>query len=142
MNNLWYNDFNKYFGESNNSIINKHHFVSYEDFLENKIMSILKSDFFSIETNNKVINLKFSNIKFIKPTISPNECRLKNLNYTLKINIDINFNIENEQPIIINDYTLCEVPALVLSKYCYLYDIIKDKSTLEKKMSYILMVNV
>ena len=46
MNNLWYNDFNKYFGESNNSIINKHHFVSYEDFLENKIMSILKSDFF------------------------------------------------------------------------------------------------
>ena len=125
MNNLWYDDFNKYFNTNNNSIINKHHFLSYNDFLENKIMSILKSDFFSIQSNNKVINIDFSNIQIIKPTLYPNECRLKNLNYFLKINIDISFNIQNEEPIIINDYTLCEIPVLVLSKYCNLYNTIK-----------------
>ena len=133
MNNFWYDDFNKYFDKNNNSIINKHHFLSYNDFLENKIMSILKSDFFAIQSNNKVIDIKFSNIQIIKPSVYPNECRLKNLNYFLKINIDISFNIQNEEPIIINDFTLCEIPVLVLSKYCNLYDNINNKSDLEVK---------
>ena len=66
-------DFYKYF--SNENLINKHHFLSYNDFLENKIKSILNSDFFSIESINKVINIKFTNIKFVKSDYTPNECR-------------------------------------------------------------------
>ena len=71
------NDFYKYFDSEN--LINKHHFLSYNDFLENKIKSILNSDFFAIESINKVINIKFSNIKFVKSDYSPNECRLKKI---------------------------------------------------------------
>ena len=77
MNNFWYDDFSKYFDKNNNSIINKHHFLSYDDFLENKINDILQSDFFSIQSNNKVIDIKFSNVVKKKPTLYPNECRLK-----------------------------------------------------------------
>ena len=32
--NKWYNDFNKYFNQTKKSIINKHHFESYNDFIE------------------------------------------------------------------------------------------------------------
>ena len=67
------NDFYKYFDSEN--LINKHHFLSYNDFLENKIKSILNSDFFAIESINKAINIKFSNINFVKSEYSPNECR-------------------------------------------------------------------
>tara|TARA_B110001450_G_scaffold23499_1_gene20966 strand:+ start:999 stop:1160 length:162 start_codon:yes stop_codon:yes gene_type:complete len=39
MNNIeWYNDFNKYFNQIESSIINKHHFESYNDFI-NKLES-------------------------------------------------------------------------------------------------------
>lgn len=33
-NNEWYNDFNKYFNQTINSVINKHHFESYNNFIE------------------------------------------------------------------------------------------------------------
>jgi len=133
MNNFWYDDFNKYFDKNNNSIINKHHFLSYNDFLEKKIESMLKSEFFSIQSNNKIIDISFSNITKNPSTLYPNECRLQNQNYFLKINVDISFNIQNEEPIIINDFTLCEIPILVLSKYCNLYNHINNKSDLEVK---------
>ena len=31
--NNWYNDFNKYYNQINTTIINKHHFESYNDFI-------------------------------------------------------------------------------------------------------------
>ena len=90
MSNLnWYNDFEKMYYETNKTIINKHHFESYHDFLENKLNEIINDDsnVFKIESSNKVISVKFSNIEFRKPLnnkgepLIPNECRLKNLNY-------------------------------------------------------------
>ena len=124
-------DFYKYF--SNENLINKHHFLSYNDFLENKIKSILNSDFFSIESVNKVINIKFTNIKFVKSDYTPNECRLKNLNYYLKVNVTLNLNIKNEDSIIIDNFTLCEIPLLVLSKYCNLYDLVNNEDSKSNK---------
>ena len=124
-------DFYKYF--SNENLINKHHFLSYNDFLENKIKSILNSDFFSIESINKIINIKFTNVKFVKSDYTPNECRLKNLNYYMKVNVTVNLNIKNEDSIIINDFTLCEIPLLVLSKYCNLYDLVDNEDSNSNK---------
>ena len=83
----WYDDFEKMYYETNKTIINKHHFESYHDFLENKLNEIINdnSNVFKIESSNKIISIKFSNIEFKKPLnnkgepLIPNECRLKNL---------------------------------------------------------------
>ena len=55
------------------------------------------------------------------------------MNYYLKVNVTINLNIKNEDPIILDDFTLCEIPLLVLSKYCNLYDLINNQNINKKK---------
>ena len=137
----WYNDFEKMYYESNKTIINKHHFESYHDFLENKLNEILNdnSNVFKIESSNKVISVKFSNIQFKKPLsdngepLIPNECRLKNLNYFLDVIVTVTINIKDTIPIIINDFEFCKLPIQVLSKQCNLHDYLENKSSNDYK---------
>ena len=119
MSNLnWYNDFEKMYYETNKTIINKHHFESYHDFLENKLNEIINDDsnVFKIESSNKVISVKFSNIEFRKPLnnkgepLIPNECRLKNLNYFLDVIVTVTINIKDTTPIVIDDFEFCKLP--------------------------------
>ena len=129
----WYNDFEEYYYENNRTIINKHHFESYNDFLYNKINEIINDSFFKIESLNKVINIVLSDIYFTKPLnenmelLLPNECRLKNLNYFLIMKGKLTVNIKDKEPIIIENFDICEVPLQVLSNECNLYEKINNK---------------
>lgn len=138
----WYGDFNKYYNEDILSLINKHHFNSYDDFLKNRIKSIIYNDYFKIESSNKVIQVTFENLDFKLPTndnnepLMPNECRLKNLSYLLKVMVTANIEIKKEAPIKIHDVVLFEVPIMVLSKYCNLYKKIegKDENSIKSEL--------
>ncbi len=130
--NNWYNDFNKYYNQINTTIINKHHFESYNDFISKIIDGsiINKNEYFKLYKKiNGIelqVNIASEDIELQLYNETPNECRLKNISYLLKINIkkvtvniddltiDVNFN--NEEP-----YKLCEIPILLLSNYCNLY---------------------
>ena len=134
MNNLnWYEDFKELYYENNKTIINKHHFDSYHDFLYNKINEIINDKFFKIESNNEIIKIEFSDLCFIKPknnnmeALLPNECRLKNLNYFLKVSVTVIITIKDLEIIKLKDFILCELPIQVLSKECNLYEKMDDK---------------
>ena len=128
----WYDDFNQYYNNHSTSIINKHHFESYSDFLQNKIEQIITHPFFKIQSSNDNISITFSNIKFIKPTnndgslLTPNQCRLNNINYSLIVTVTITMNINSENTIQIDDFEFCEIPIQVLSEYCNLTQLIND----------------
>ena len=139
MNNIdWYKDFSKFYNQLNTTIINKHHFESYNDFIE-KLLSgeMINNNYFKLKkTVNGIdlyVEINRENIKIIPSSESPNECRLKNKTYHLKVIID-------EVTIILDDihkipvkfekneeFILCEIPILLLSNYCYLYNTMKDK---------------
>ena len=55
----WYDDFNQYYNNHSTSIINKHHFESYSDFLQNKIKQIITHPFFKIQSSNDNISITF-----------------------------------------------------------------------------------
>jgi len=129
----WYIDFNKYYNHINTTVINKHHFESYNDFISKIIDGsiINNNDYFQLKKKVNGVNLliKINNSDIIEETFeyTPNECRLKNISYLIKINIkkvtvvvnddleiDVNFN-EGEY------FKLCEIPILLLSNYCNLY---------------------
>ena len=129
MDNVWYNDFNKYFYEYYNTpFLNQHHFSSYEDFLNNKINEIISHDFFKIISSNNKLQLKISNIECITPEKFPNECRLNEINYSLKVfvTIDIELNGISIFTNPINNYELCEIPIQILSTRCTLYKKINE----------------
>ena len=86
-------------------------------FLENKLNEIINDDsnVFKIESSNKVISVKFSNIEFRKPLnnkgepLIPNECRLKNLNYFLDVIVTVTIFIKDTTPIVIDDFEFCKL---------------------------------
>ena len=129
----WYIDFDKYYNHINTTVINKHHFESYNDFISKIIDGsiINNNDYFKLKkrVNGVDLLIKINNSDIVEETFeyTPNECRLKNISYLLKINIkkvtvvvnddleiDVNFN-EGEY------FKLCEIPILLLSNYCNLY---------------------
>ena len=132
--NNWYNDFNKYYNHINSTIINKHHFESYNDFIS-KILDgsiINNNEYFKLKKKingiDLVVDIDDSDIELETYEFTPNECRLKNISYLLKINIkkctvslnnndlkiEINFNKDEY-------FKLCEIPILLLSDYCNIY---------------------
>ena len=139
----WYDDFNQYYNNHSTSIINKHHFESYSDFLQNKIKQIITHPFFKIQSSNDNISITFDNINFIKPKnkdgslLTQNQCRLNNINYSLIITVTITMNIHSANTIKIDDFELCEIPIQVLSEYCNLTELINgnvDPENIKKKL--------
>ena len=139
----WYDDFNQYYNNHSTSIINKHHFESYSDFLQNKIKQIITHPFFKIQSSNDNISITFDNINFIKPKnkdgtlLTPNQCRLNNINYSLIITVTITMDINSANTIKIDDFEFCEIPIQVLSEYCNLTELINenvDPENIKKKL--------
>jgi len=134
----WYTDFNKFYNQINTTIINKHHFESYNDFIEKIVNgSILSNNYFKLQrkinTTNLVIDINKDDIILEKSPYIPNECRLNNYNYSLKIKIK-SFNLRLNTftiPITFEEdeqFILCEIPILLLSKHCNLYQNMIDKT--------------
>ena len=130
--NNWYTDFNKYYNHINTTIINKHHFESYNDFIA-KILDgsiINKNEYFKLYKKiNGVdlqVNIASDDIILELNQKTPNICRLQNISYVLRINIkkvtinidDIVLNVDFNSD---NLFKLCEIPILLLSNYCNLY---------------------
>ena len=148
--NNWYTDFNKYYNHINTTIINKHHFESYNDFI-GKILDgsiINNNEYFKLHKKINGVDLhvkiKSEDITLDLNKETPNMCRLQNISYLLKISIkkllviiddielEINFNDDEY-------FKLCEIPVLLLSNYCNLYINMKNKNSNEYK--YILYKN-
>ena len=140
--NNWYNDFNKYYNQINTTIINKHHFESYNDFIS-KILDgsmINNNEYFKLYKKingvDLLVTIDSSDIELELHDYTPNECRLKNISYSLKINIKkcsviINNDLKIEVDFNKDEYfKLCEIPILLLSNYCNLY---KNKSLLNSE---------
>jgi len=131
--NNWYNDFNKYYNHINTTIINKHHFESYNDFISRIINGsiINNNNYFELrKTVNGVdlfVEIDDNDIELERFDNTPNECRLKNISYLLRVNIKkVTIHIDNDLKIPVNFneneyFTLCEIPILLLSNYCNLY---------------------
>ena len=144
--NKWYNDFNKYFNQTKKSIINKHHFESYNDFIEKlSTGEMLNHPYFKLKKkiNGKILELEIGDIE-IKPysnfysMVTPNECRLNNIDYSLEIiikNMSIKFadtkiiDIEFEKD---REFLLGRIPIQVLSNYCNLHINTEKTETMEE----------
>ena len=58
-NNEWYNDFNKYFNQTINSVINKHHFESYNNFIKSlESGEMLKHPYFILKKKINIMTLE------------------------------------------------------------------------------------
>ena len=147
--NSWYNDFNKYFNQTNNSVINKHHFESHNNFI-NELESgeMISHPYFRLtkKINTMILDIIIdpSDIEIRKKTedsyseSTPNECRLNNSDYFLEIIIKkMLIKIKTPQKVkdldIIEfdkneEFILCRIPIQVLSNYCILNIKTKDKN--------------
>ncbi len=144
MNNEIWNCIEKYFEE--NGLLH-HQFSSFEDFIERIIPNII------ISANPLIIDKPQENIKYIidvlNPRISkpilynndfndnkmevyPSNARMQNLSYTANLYVDIKQQIitsDNIKEITDNDVIIGQIPIMVQSKYCMLFD---KKHNLEK----------
>ena len=147
-NNEWYNDFNKYFNQTKNSVINKHHFESYNNFIKDlesgemlnhpyfKLMKKINNMKLEIIIDNEDIEIRKKN-KDLYSEFTPNECRLNNTDYLLEIIIKkMSIKIETGQKNVVNiiefdkneEFILSKIPIQVLSDFCILNINTKDKS--------------
>lgn len=148
-NNEWYTDFNKYFNQTVNSVINKHHFESYNSFIKDlETGEMLNHPYFKLikKINNTTLHIIIDkqDIEIRKKKddlyseFSPNECRLNNSDYLLEVIIKkILIRLKTPQKTmdldIINfdkneEFILCKIPIQVLSDYCILNINTKDKN--------------
>ena len=133
----------------------KHHIDSFNDFIENKIPSIIENSNplsifheYESEQNNYKFEIVVNFIKtyYTKPKISendgsikkmfPHDARNRNLNYTSTLYVDIEVSVK-EYPNSINTkiistkqikgIIIAEVPIMVKSKYCMLNDNVSPK---------------
>ena len=87
----WYIDFDKYYNHINTTVLNKHHFESYNHFISKIIDGsiINNNDYFQLKKKVNGVNLliKIDKSDIIEETFkyTPNECRLKNISYLIKI---------------------------------------------------------
>mgnify|MGYP006082183855 CR=1 FL=1 len=135
----------------NKKYLIKHHIDSFNDFIENKIPCIITNSNplsiyhdYNSESNSYTyeIVVNFINTYYTKPQISendgsikkmyPHDARIRNLNYTSKLYVDIEVIVwknptdENKTKISykeIKGINIADIPIMVKSKYCMLNDI-------------------
>ena len=128
----------------------KHHLESYNDFMKNKIPIIIKqfnplSIFHGYEedtnTYNYEIRVEFTDSYFTKPMIYendgstklmyPQEARLRNISYSMPINVDMIVTVvkdpQSEDPTItlkkaLKNISIGKIPIMVKSEFCSLYN--------------------
>ena len=148
-NNQWYTDFNKYFNQTVNSVINKHHFESYNSFIKDlETGEMLNHPYFKLikKINNTTLHIIIDKqdieIRKKKDNVysefSPNECRLNNSDYLLEVIIKkILIRLKTPQKTMDLDiiefdkneeFILCKIPIQVLSDYCILNINTKNKT--------------
>lgn len=152
---IWENDFKKYFYDNDetekNNILTKHHIESYNDFIDNKIPEIVNSKLYNplvIETMDHLntpikieLHMKINENSFKpKNELYPIDYRINNLTYQGEYKIDFIVKyIKNNmviKEIILKDMTLASIPICILSKYCNLSKIPRDKFTNYNECSY------
>ena len=128
----------------------KHHLESYNDFMKNKIPIIIKqfnplSIFHGYDedtnTYNYEIRVEFTDSYFTKPMIYendgstklmyPQEARLRNISYSMPINVDMIVTVvkdpQSEDPTItlkkaLKNISIGKIPIMVRSEFCSLYN--------------------
>ncbi len=137
------------FFNDNDMFITKHHIESYNEFVSEKIPSIIKSlnPFRKIEKNcdNKVIHeidvfiggIKDVKVRFECPSthdkkLFPNEARLKNLSYKSAVFCDIDILTKNRETgktsmTTVANRKIADIPVMLGSKLCNTFNMDKDK---------------
>jgi DNA-directed RNA polymerase II subunit RPB2 len=133
---------------NNNTYLIKHHFDSFNDFIENKIPTIIDTysplsvyhDYDSEINNYKFeIVITFSNSYYTKPSISENDgsvkpmypydARMRNFTYSSRLYVDIDVDVwenpfsDNKNKIsskTLKGINIGEIPIMVKSKFCLL----------------------
>ena len=139
----WYNDFKKFYNQINTTIINKHHFESYNSFIEKLASGVmLNNNYFKLQKKIYGIDLKINidpedielkNYSNVFSDFNPNECRLNDKTYALEIlikKVTIQLDDEIDIPVVFDkndEFVLAKIPIQLLSNYCNLYNNIKDK---------------
>lgn len=152
---IWENDFKKYFYDNDeteqNNILTKHHIESYNDFIDNKIPEIVNSKLYNplvIETLDHLnapirieLHMKINKDNFKpKNDLYPIDHRINNLTYQGEYKIDFIVKyIKNNlvvKEITLENMTLASIPICILSKYCNLSKIPRNKFMNYNECSY------
>jgi DNA-directed RNA polymerase II subunit RPB2 len=152
---MWSDDFKQYFYDNDKSeehnILTKHHLESYNDFISNKIPEIINSKAYNpliidtVDHLNAVIkielHIKINDDNFkVDSDLFPNDYRLNNLTYQGEYKIDYkirylkNNNLIKE--ILLENITLASIPICILSNYCNLVNIPRNKFPNYNECSY------
>lgn len=106
--------------------IGSYHAETYEESID-VIIDKVRSLELPLDSEGK-LKITFTDIRLEKPTVTPIECRKRSLHYTGKLKArsvltieDGNKRFESREMV-----TLCELPIMVRSKYCILYDIYSE----------------
>ena len=147
----WYNDFKKFYNQINTTVINKHHFESYNSFIDKLVSgTMLNNSYFKlnkkisgidlrIDIDSDDIELKKYSSSNLFSEFTPNECRLNDKTYALEIlikKVTIQLDDDVEIPVIFDkneEFVLARIPIQILSNYCNLYNNIKDKTDTDYK---------
>ena len=138
MNKYWLNDFNKYLNFNKNiSLYTAHHVNSFNNFIEYDIPNIIKHNKLTFNVfdmyKNEItvdVEIRLNNDYFKKPVknnepIYPNNARLNNDSYTGQLVCDFILNLHKDRvtnkQIILENRILAELPILLLSNYCNLF---------------------
>lgn len=151
----WENDFRKYFydndSDEQSNILTKHHIESYNDFIEKKIPELVNSKLYNpliINTEDHLnepivieLHMKINEDNFkINSDMYPIDYRINNLTYQGEYKIDFIVKyIKNNTPvkeIKLKDMTLATIPICILSKYCNLSKVPRDKYINYNECSY------
>ena len=105
-----------------------HHIKSYNDFVNNRIQDIiditepitLENSKYTLKTGKLTIEKPYSKeADGSKSTIYPTEARLRNLNYSAHMYLEMALNEEGEDNLLENVY-IGELPVMLKSDICYL----------------------